>query len=173
MNYFISKLFFWIASVLGILGFCTSCSLTKDISKEPPYSQCIGKKFILKEDVYLFQDHGSSQLSIAGPNSGVSGLTKFVDPKFIGRDNGQLLIRSIIKKDSIFSIVNVSCIQQFESSYIEFLIKFDGINLSKHGINTTCILNLNNPPDTKTWSDPPIFKANLVEPLPSDGVWWK
>jgi hypothetical protein len=173
MNDLFSKLLLQITSVVSSLALCFGCSSTKDISKEPPYSQCIGKKFILKEDMYIFKFNDSYKYAIAGPDSGISGLTKFVDPKFIGRDSGRLVIKGIIKKGSIFHIIRVNCVTTFELSYIDFLITFENIPISKNGVLSGSILNLNNPPDTKTWSDPPIFKANLVEPLPSDGIWWK
>ena len=161
-----------IVSIIVVLIF-GSCSITKDISKELPYNQCIGKKFILKEDMYIFKFHDSSQYVIAGPDSGISGLTKQVDSKFIGRDSGRLVINGIIRKGSIFNIIKVNYVKTFELSYVDFLISFEDIPISKVGLLSGPICNFKNPPDTPHWSDPPIFDANLAEPLPSDGVWWK
>lgn len=157
---------------------CSACSITKNISNQPPYDQCIGKKFVLKEDMYIFKFHGSSQYSIAPQNSGITGLPRYVDKKYLeddhfGKNNHYLTMKGIVPKGSIFNITRVVRIKTFEMSYVMFLIAFDDIPAIKNGIITTEMLNFDNPPDALNWSDPPIFKAKFVEPLPSDGVWWK
>ena len=172
------KVFYWIAHVIVVLGLCGGCSSTKNISKEFPYNQCIGKQFILKEDMYIFQDHDSSEYSIAGPNSGITGLPPLVNKNYLTnlyytKNNTYLFIDGIIQKGSVFSIIKVNYVKTFELSYVDFLISFSNNSVVTHELLSGDICNLDNPPFTKTWSDPPIFKANLVEPLPSDGVWWK
>jgi hypothetical protein len=178
MNDLFSKLLFQITSVVSSLALCCGCSSTKDISKEPPYNQCIGKKFILKEDMYIFKFNDSSQCSIAGAQSGIIGLPRYVDKKYLdddyfGRNNRYLSIQGIIEKESTFTLVKVINKKTFESSYVRFLIAFNKMPIAKNGVITTSILNLDNPPFTKFWSDPPIFDAKYALPLPSDGIWWK
>ena len=152
---------------------CSACSITKNISNQPPYNQCIGKKFVLKEDMYIFQDDDTSLYSIAPQDSGINNLPRFIDPKNIGRHIHSLTVTTIVPKESIFTIIKVVRRTTFEMSYVMFLIAFDNIPAIKNGIITTEMLNFDNPPDTLNWSDPPIFKAKFAEPLPSDGVWWK
>lgn len=157
----------------------SGCSLTKNISNQPPYDQCIGKKFTIKEDMYIFKDNGSSLCSIAPQNSGIMGLPRYVDKKYLEDDNyGKknrypLVIKGIVAKGSIFTIIKVVNSIDFETSFTLLLITFDNIPSIKNGIITTEIMNWKNYPYTTTWGDPPIFEAKFAEPFPSDGVWWK
>ena len=173
MNKLIIQMFYWFISILGFFGLLSGCTSRKDISKEAPYNQCVGRKFILKEDIYIFKYYDSLEYSIAGPNSGINGLTKFVDEKYIGRDNGLLVIKGVIKKNTLFSIVKIIDVKEFESSYVRFFVSFNSGLYTNENINCNSILNWKFYPFTKTWGDPPIFEADLVKPLPSDGVWWK
>ena len=159
--------------ILSFTLLCSACSTTKNISNQPPYNQCIDKKFVLKEDMYIFKFDDSSQCSIAPQNSGIPNLPRFIDPKYIGRHIHNLTVTAIVPKGSVFDITRVVRIKTFEISYVMFLIAFDNIPSIKNGIITTEILNLDNPPDALNWSDPPIFEAKFAEPLPSDGIWWK
>ena len=72
---------------LGVLVLlCFSCTETKDLSEKFPYNRSIGEKFILKEDLYIFCDYDSSQLSIAGPHAGIIGLPPLVNEKYFEDD---------------------------------------------------------------------------------------
>lgn len=173
MNKLIIQIFCWFIGVLDFLGLLSGCSSRKDISKEPPYNQCVGKKFALKEDVYIFKFYDNPQYLIAGPNSGVNGLATDVNKQYIGTSTSQLSVIDVKKKGTSFTLVKVIDESSLDNSYINFFIKFDDLNLSNDCINATRILNWKFYPFTKTWGDPPIFKSDLVEPLPSDGIWWK
>lgn len=164
---------------LGILFLlCFGCTENKDLSKELPYNRSIGKKFILKEDLYIFCDYDSSQLSIAGPHAGIIGLPPLVNEKYFGDDyfgkkNRYLKIKGIVKKGSIFTIKQVIKESNIEDSMIEFVIQFENFFATKEIFDTGSILNWKNYPFDKTLGDPPIFNPELVNPLPSDGIWWK
>ena len=178
MNDLFSKLLFQITSVVSSLALCFGCSSTKDISKEPPYNQCIGKKFILMEHMYIFKFNDSSQCSIAGAQSGIMGLPRYVDKKYLdddyfGRNNRYLTIQGIIEKGSIFTITQIIEDINLENTGENFLINFENSILPDKKIFTGAILNWKNYPFTKTWGDPPIFDAKYALPLPSDGIWWK
>ncbi len=164
--------------ILSLALLCSGCSITKNISNQPPYNHCIGKKFILKEDMYVFKFHDSPDYFIAPEHSGITGLPPYVDKKYLendyfGKHNYYLTILGIVPKGSIFNIIRVVRRTTFELSYVMYLIAFDNLPSIKNGIITTEILNFDNPPDALYWSDPPIFEAKFAEPLPSDGVWWK
>ncbi len=164
--------------ILSLALACSGCSITKNISNQPPYNQCIGKKFILKEDMYIFKFHGSFQGAIARPNNGMMGLPRYVNKKYLeddhfGKNNHYLTILGIVPKGSIFTIITVINRRTFEGAYVDFLIDFDDFPITKKGLLSIDICNLKNPPYTPHWSDPPIFEAKFAEPLPSDGVWWK
>ena len=164
---------------LGVLVLlCFSCTETKDLSEKFPYNRSIGEKFILKEDLYIFCDYDSSQLSIAGPHAGIIGLPPLVNEKYFeddyfGKKNRYLKIKGIAKKGSVFTIKQVIEESSFEDSMIEFVIQFESSSVTKEIFHTDSIVNLKYYPFDKTFGDPPIFKSDLVEPLPSDGVWWK
>jgi len=151
----------------------SACSITKNISNQPPYNQLIGKKFVIKEDMYIFKDDDASLYTIAPQDSGINNLPRFIDPKYIGRHIHSLTVITIVPKGSVFSIIKVIDAIGFETSFTEVLIAFDNVPSIKNGIVTSEILNWKNYPYTKIWGDPPIFEAKLVEPLQSDGVWWK
>ena len=164
--------------VISLALLCSACSITKNISNQPPYDQCIGKKFVLKEDMYIFKFYGSSQCSIAGQHNGIMGLPRYVDRKYLeddhfSKNNHYLAIQGIVPKGSIFIITKVIDEITFDDSFTRILITFDNIPSIKNGIITTAILNWKNYPFDKTFGDPPIFKPDLIEPLPSDGIWWK
>ncbi len=159
--------------ILSLALLCSGCSITKNISNQPPYNQCIGKKFILKEDMYIFKDDDTSLYSIAPQDAGINNLPRFIDPKYIGRHIHSLTVTTIIPKGNVFTIIKVIIKKTFELSYTDYLISFDDFQFTKKGLLSGQILNLNNPPYTPHWSDPPIFEAKFAEPLPSDGVWWK
>ncbi|NBV29833.1 hypothetical protein EBS02_12625, partial [bacterium] len=158
--------------ILSLVLLCSGCSITKNISDQPPYNQCIGKKFVLKEDMYIFKDDDTSLYSIAPQNSGLPNVPRFIDPKYIGRHIHNLTVTAIVSKGSIFNVIRVINAITFDDSYTRYLIAFDNIPSIKNGIITTEILNLDNPPYTPHWSDPPIFEARYALPLPSDGIWW-
>lgn len=177
-NFLFKKKQIIFGSILMMLSI-VSCTVTKDVSNEYPYNQCLGKHFILKENVYIFKPHDSKQHIIAAQHSGIMGLPPLIDKKYFqndyfGKNNKYLEIDRIIEKGSIFKIIKVNYVKDFESSSINFLVIFDNGCTPKYELLTYPLENiLQNPPNTSHWSDPPIFKAGLVEPLPSDGIWWK
>ncbi|MBX9742723.1 MAG: hypothetical protein K2W99_04210 [Chthoniobacterales bacterium] len=153
-----------------------SRTVTEDLSNQFPYSQSIGKHFVLAEDMYLFKDRGSSQLSIAGSHSGINGLPYLVSEKCLqdyGGDNQYLKVYGIIKKGSIFTVEQVVEERTFESSFLEFIIDFHNSSLPKKIFYTGTILNWKYYPFTQNLGDPPIFDPRYALPLPADGIWWK
>lgn len=164
--------------ILSLALLCSACSMTKNISNQAPYDQCIGKKFVLKEDMYIFKFNDTSLWSIATQHSGIVGLPPLVDKKYLedqyfGKNNQYLTIKEIVAKGSIFTVVKVNYEQNIESSHTYFLIAFETLPAVKNWISASAIMNFDNPPYTSHWSDPPIFEAKFAEPLPSDGIWWK
>lgn len=164
---------FQIIFCIVLLLLVISCTKTKDLSRQSPYNQGIGKKFILNEDAYVFKFDGTSQYSIAGPNSGIPGLSRIVDSELIGKHRDNLIIKGVAKRGDIFTIIKIIKESSFEDSIIEFVIQFESSSVTKEIFDTDSIVNLKYYPFDKTFGDPPIFKSDLVEPLPSDGVWWK
>lgn len=151
---------------------------TEDISKQTPYSEAIGKKFVVKQDMYIYQDSDSDMNEIGTLEflkRMTSGLPSVVDVKFIGKQAGSVKINGVVKKDQIITLNRVVMQKGFEFSYVSYRVLVDDdAYFSKHECAVDFILNDNeNPPKTAHWSDPPIFKADLAEPLASDGVWWK
>jgi hypothetical protein len=164
---------FQIVFCIVLLLLVISCTKTKDLSRQSPYNQGIGKKFVLNEDAYVFKFDDTSQYSIAGPNSGIPGLSRIVDSKLIGKHRDNLIIKGVAKRGDVFTIIKVIEELSFEDSMIEFVIQFESSSITKEIFDTGSILNWKNYPFDKTLGDPPIFKSELVEPLRSDGTWWK
>jgi hypothetical protein len=166
--------------ILFILMACaiTGCTSVKDISKERPYSEAIGKSFVLQQDMYIFQYNGDPGLNLGrliNKDHVVNGIPIEVNEKYIGLKCLQLTIKGVIKKGDVIILSSVKEERSFNDIFYGYyvIIKTQPHFANKE-LRVSSMLNvLKNPPYTQTWSDPPIFKAEYALPLPSDGVWWK
>jgi hypothetical protein len=171
-------------------------SSTIDISDKSPYSEAIGKKFVVKQSMYIYQaDYYSKNaiISIEGLKGIAAGrMPNVVDERYIGTIAGNGTIHGVVKKGQIITISHVVIEKGFEDCYGKLRVFVDSdAYFSRHEcitwpslLNRACqdllarasqdILYPGvNPPKTLGWGDPPIFETDLLEPLPSDGVWWK
>ena len=122
----------------------------------------------MKEDLYIFCDYDSSQLSIAGPHAGIIGLPPLVNEKYFGDDyfgkkNRYLKIKGIVKKGSMFTIKQVIKESNIEDSMIEFVIQFENSFVTKEVFDTGSILNWENYPFNKTFGDQGFDDLDCVE----------
>jgi len=161
-------------------------SCTQDVSREEPFVKAIGKHFFLQQDMYLYQFHESRskswpalpcklRIGDINPKSWFFyDLPSTVEEKYIGAQNSYVTLKGILWKGTTFTIKRV-VIQKsldFECSY--YLISPDQGSFMNQEINPYDIMEmLSNPPESDTWSDPPIFDPKVALPLPSDGIWWK
>jgi len=156
--------------VLCCSVFFIGCQERTDLSVKRPYAHVIGKQFVLQRDYYIFKVDGATHPYIGE----YFYLPKFIDEKYIGSKNGDAYILGIAKKGTVIKI------KKFIEEYITLAGTFDYLYVSIDGysdfgdVNANSLSNsLNNPPTTKTWSDPPIFDPKAALPLTSDGIWWK
>ena len=164
-------------SILSI--FLVGCfNTTEDLSKKKPYNEAIGKRFIVKKNMFIYQHSDSNVSQIGTPEylkSMVPIIPSVVNVKYVGTQAGSVKITGIVKKNQVVTLNRIIIDKSFESSFFSFRVFVDGNSyFSKHECDCSSIINRSfNPPKTSNWSDPPIFKADLIEPLPSDGIWWK
>lgn len=168
---------------LAISGFAFLNHLSKpveiDISDQMPFKAAIGKKFIVKQDLYIYTLKGGLVCQIGmkkNLSSGRSiGFPKVVDKKYIGLDTKKLVIKGIIEKGQVFTIKRVVKVRGFEYSYISFrvIVNKDPI-FSKKECAADFIISIEDRQlNTMLFSEPPIFAPDIAEPDPKDGVWWK
>lgn len=166
----IEKLYFRFSLILFCSILFIGCTRRIDLSSQQPYFQAIGRSFVLQQDYYIFRFNDSNELVIGSqPEFPKQISSKYIDCKFHGAT-----IVGIAKKNSIIKIEkiveeNVTLAGTFDYFYVSLqgsteFKKLDAFDL---------VSIINNPPTTKTWSDPPIFDPKAALPLPSDGIWWK
>jgi len=169
-NNAVQKLYDQFFLIIFFLILLVGCEKKIDLSSTEPYAKAIGKSFVLQQDYYIFRFNDSNELIVGNQ----FGFPKEVSQKYIGCKFREATLIGIAKKSSIIKIKNiveenVTLAGTFDYFYVslqgstEFnkLDAFDLVNI------------INNPPITKTWSDPPIFDPKAALPLPSDGIWWK
>lgn len=146
------------------------CKERTVLNAKEPYIQAVAKQFVLQNDYYVFKVDGATRPYI-GENF---YLPRSIDPKYIGSKNGEVCVLGIAKKGTAIKV------EKFIEEYVTLAGTFDYLYVSIDGhvdfgdVNADSLTNsLNNPPTTKTWSDPPIFDPKAALPLPSDGIWWK
>jgi hypothetical protein len=131
--------------------------------------------------MYIYQFIDSEKIGCIGDvNNMVSpfdeGIPKVIDKKYIGTQGQYIRLRGVARKGSIVTIKSVIEEETFENMTCKYYISLDHNTTipSTEQIDTYDITNIyHNPPDTKSWSDPPIFQATAALPLASDPVWWK
>ncbi len=152
--------------------FFSSCHRTVDLSHQEPYSEAIGKKFVLQQDLYIYTFRKSTHLYLGN----AFGLPNKVDQKYIKTKYSDGFIIGIAQVGQTIEI------DQFLEEYAPLasssnycFIKLIDKNVINFGqLDATDLVNIkDNPPYTKTWGDPPIFNPKYALPLPSEGVWWK
>lgn len=160
-------------------------SCAQDLSREEPYIKAIGKHFVLQKDLYVYQFNDADDHPWLCPwpcklrIGNIRGtffydLPATVEEKYIGAQNSNVALKGILWKGTTFSIKRIVVQKTIDSDYCLYLISPDQGPFATQEINPSDIVEIvTNPPYTKTWSDPPIFKEKYALPLPSDGVWWK
>ena len=167
-----------------LLVLLTSC--TVNLSKRDPYYQAIGRSFVLQHDfyIYYFNDHGKySYISFPcklrlGTTSHLGnfayGLSKSVEEKYVGSKNDWVTLEGFLPKGTVVTIKRIVKERDLDGNFFFYIVSPAQGPFVGQDINPSDIVALfNNPPYSRTWSDPPIFKADAALPLPSDGIWWK
>lgn len=169
----IAKNFYFGLALLVFLSACLiACDKYTNISVEQPYAEAIGKYFVLQRDYYLYQVHGATHTYIGC----FYALPKIVDQRYIGLKNNEVSIIGLAKAGQLIQLSKffeetAVLAGSFNFLYVSLI---NGSNSNFHELDATGLMNMGKtPPFTKTWSDPPIFKADAALPLPSDGIWWK
>ena len=171
---------------LSVMASILLVSCTQDLSKKDPYISAIGKHFALQEDLYLYQFHDSFSDSwppdpcklrighVTPKDDLFFGLSENIEEKYIGTKNLYVTLKGILWKGSTFTIKRIVEQKSLNDEYCFYLISPEQGPFAGQEIESSDIVEIvTNPPFTKTWSDPPIFKEKYALPLPSDGVWWK
>jgi len=169
-----SYLFISFSLLLTLVG----CTHVTDLSRQEPYIQAIGKQFVLRQDMYIYQfnDPGSSlRIGDIRSTNNPPNIPDVIDERYIGTEGAYITLRGVARKGEIFTVKSVIKKQTFEDVTYKYYISLNNNSTipPTEQIDTYDISNFNNPPDTKTWSDPPIFQANAALPLSSDVIWWK
>jgi hypothetical protein len=149
--------------------------------------QAVGKHFVLQHDfyIYYFNDYGKyaylsfpcklrlgTTHTLAGDFG--YGLAQRVDQKYVGSKNFWVTLEGFLPKGSVVTITRVVEHKTVDGHYFFYIISPDQGSFRGKDINPSDIVQIfRNPPYTKTWSDPPIFKPSEALPLASDGIWWK
>lgn len=159
------KLFLAFFCSISFIG----CEKKIDLSSQEPYSQVIGKSFVLQQDYYIFKFNDSPDLLIGK----ISEIPDEVNPKYIGFRFHEGVIIAIVKQQELFQIQKIIETETIEDSYYDYYASIPPRNILINASFLATRETFHNPPFTKTWSDPPIFDPKAALPLPSDGIWWK
>jgi hypothetical protein len=144
--------------------FLAACSVSQDVSNLPAFKAAIGKKFIAQQDLYIYSINGSS-LDVIGASKDLDAA------KSAGK---QVVIKGIIKQGQTMVIKRILQVTGIRDSYTSYRVLIDQDPVySKKECEITPVFNPDNPAKTVYWSDPPIFRADVANPAPDDGVWWK
>ena len=161
-------------------------SCTIDLNRQEPYFRAIGKQFVLQQDLYIyyFNDYNKYPYLVPlpcklylGTTAGFGSLSydlpEKVEEKYIGSKNSYFTLLGILSKGTVMSVKRIVEHKTLDNSYTLYIVSPNQGSFENQEIDSFGICDFSNPPFTKTWSDPPIFKAEYALPLPSDGVWWK
>lgn len=126
-------------SVLVFLGILmTGCGFGEwTVSNKPGYTHLIGKRYILKEDLYLQSSIYQKTLSLGRyyPDDGIvnRNLPRVVDRKYIGSKTANGRIEDILSKGSIIEVVDVFHSVSPAGDRIYFICAFekDGVRSSQ------------------------------------------
>ena len=113
------------------------CASDRDISSQSPYSELVGKKFVLLRDCYIVRtmsDH--SQIGVdSATRGGYAYMPKEVSPQFIHRRVDQdVEIAGILPKGSVFTIVGCEERRSPENDFKMFKATFEVQNPEFQGL---------------------------------------
>lgn len=152
-----------------ILLIFTSCNKSENLNKKYPYNQLVNKTFALQKDFYIYKVEELNHIYIGE----FFALPQQVDKKYIGFEDSYIKILGIAKAGQLIQVKKIIEEYAFLAGTFDYFY-VDLIDSDFHELDANGLVNIfNNPPFTKTWSDPPIFKPEVALPLASDGVWWK
>ena len=176
------KLLFLVAALILLLIGCTT-----DLSKRTPYLEALGKEFVLQQDLYIYYCNDYDEHSwLSFPSKLRLGITtnlpatfdydlpRTVEEKYIGAKNSYVTLQGILWKGTTVTIKRIIKRKAVDNVYYFYLISPTQGDFAGQEINPSDLINIfENPPYSKTWSDPPIFDPKYALPLPADGIWWK
>jgi hypothetical protein len=168
-----------ILSLFLFLFLLNGYSRITDLSSQEPYSQAIGRRFVLQQNMYVYEFNDLGRPFRIGnriPNPACIGIPEMIDERYIGTQGRYVTLRAVARRGSILTIKSVIKKETFENMTCKYYISLDHNSTipATEQIDTYDITNIyHNPPDTKSWFDPPIFQATAALPLASDPVWWK
>jgi len=143
----ISCLFFVVLSLQG-------CSSIKDVSARYPYSEKIGKTYILQHDCYIFRFKDSWTIYVG---QDIYGLPKEVVPNFVNNPKGDDIILGVAPKGSVFKVVGCNEARTPENITQEYQAVFE----DRTAAFPELIVNVMFLTDyTKT---PPVFDIQLAK----------
>jgi hypothetical protein len=147
----------WAAIPMALL--LQGCVSSRDISSQVPYSELIGKKFVLQQNCYVYWfKENKSPLSVGIDETGNGQfLPNKVNAEFIQKELKYVRISGIMPKGSVFTIVG--CIEERrpEDTFRRFKATFE---------NTTTQWGVLDVSDLTDMSkSPPEFLENLAKPV--------
>ena len=161
-------------AVLFVLYFCTG---DYNISKKEPFKKAIGEHFVLQKDFQIYQFNSEKSKYFLGEVNKMGdfsyGLPKVIDKNSIGVEGTSLTIVGIAKVGTVLTIKKIIKNKSTAGTSYSYNALLSNNPFTKEVDTSELVDKHNNPPYTKTWSDPPIFDPKAALPLPSDGLWWK
>ncbi len=134
------------------------CVGTRDVSSQSPYSELMGKKFVLQQDcyVYRFKDENRIRIGIDGGGYG-QFLPNQVSPEFIQKQLKYVEIFSIMPKESLFIIVGCEEEREPENTFRRFKAMFANSSIQGQVLDVSDLTDM-----SKT---PPVFREKLAAPI--------
>ena len=135
--------------------------------------------------IYFFNDYGEysylsfpCKLRLGTPDTLAGtfayGLSTSVEEQSVGSKNDWVTLKGFLPQGTVLTIKRIVKERTWDGDYFFYIVSPTRGPFADQDINPSDIVALlSNPPYRRTWSDPPIFKANEALPLASDGIWWK
>ena len=137
-----------ILAVIPMVLLFQGCSgRIENVSSQSPYSELMGKKFILQQDFFIFNFLDDQQRKLVGNSSRCSALPKEVSSQFIGKRFNSVVIVGIVPKGLAFTVVRLQVERTIESSYRDVMASFEAPSLRGQIFDVTFLTKEKKPPE--------------------------
>jgi hypothetical protein len=151
-----SIVFLLVAIALSVVY--EGCTSVSDVSKQTPYSEMIGKKFVLLQDCYVYQTKETGTNLFVGNAAVGHFLPVEVSSAFINKKIGKdVLIVGILYDGTIFKTVRCEKQQSPEDMFLHYKAQFEKSSFNGPTLDVSDLTDM-----TK---NPPVFRDGLAKPL--------
>jgi len=151
-----SIVFLLVAIALSVIY--EGCTSVSDVSTQTPYSEMMGKKFVLLQDCYVYRTKETGTNLFVGNAAIGHFLPVEVSSAFINKKIGKdVLIVGILHEGTMFKIVKCEKQQSPEDVFLRFKVQLEKSSFQESILDVSDLTDM-----TK---NPPVFRNGMAKPL--------